>query len=301
MGVLRQTGGAGLACAAGAAAIGILYLVSAGAPTRYPLMNLAALVVGLAAYATIRLPKWRLGPAGEWVLPGMGLALLATAWLGTPVEGAARWIAVGPLNIQLSLLVLPAMIVMFSRRPSHVGALGMVIAAVALAMQPDRAMAGALAVSMLVLLLARRERPVLIACMAGLGGLAATMLQADDLPAVAYVDAIFYSSFEIHALVGIGVIVGACLLSAPGIVARGPDPAAGLVFAVLWAAVSLAAGLGNYPTPVVGYGGAAIVGYLLSLAVLAVGEGVEERRREHQAEGRGRGGAGPDSRAASLA
>ena len=37
------------------------------------------------------------------------------------------------------------------------------------------------------------------------------------------------------------------------------------MFGAIWAAVVLAAALGNYPTPLVGYGGSAIVGYLLSL------------------------------------
>jgi hypothetical protein len=41
-----------------------------------------------------------------------------------------------------------------------------------------------------------------------------------------------------------------------------------LVFGAVWMAAVLAAALGNYPTPVVGYGGSAIVGYLLSLGLL---------------------------------
>ena len=36
-------------------------------------------------------------------------------------------------------------------------------------------------------------------------------------------------------------------------------------FGAVWLAVILAAALGNYPTPLVGYSGSAILGYLLSL------------------------------------
>ena len=37
------------------------------------------------------------------------------------------------------------------------------------------------------------------------------------------------------------------------------------VFGAVWLAVILAAALGNYPTPLVGYSGSAILGYLISL------------------------------------
>jgi len=40
------------------------------------------------------------------------------------------------------------------------------------------------------------------------------------------------------------------------------------VFGVAWSTAVMAAALDNYPTPIVGYGGSAIVGYLWSLGVL---------------------------------
>ena len=46
---------------------------------------------------------------------GAGVALLATALFGMPVEGATRWVRFGPLSVQVSLLLLPAMIVAFAR------------------------------------------------------------------------------------------------------------------------------------------------------------------------------------------
>jgi cell division protein FtsW (lipid II flippase) len=108
MSVLRRPGAGGLVCAGAAVAIGIAYLLAAGAPARHLLINLAAFIVGLAAYATVVLPRWRLGAAADYVLPALGLVLLATSLLGTAVEGATRWISVGPLSLQLSLILLPS-------------------------------------------------------------------------------------------------------------------------------------------------------------------------------------------------
>ena len=40
------------------------------------------------------------------------------------------------------------------------------------------------------------------------------------------------------------------------------------VFGTVWLGVIVAAALGNYPTPLVGYGGSAILGYALSLSFM---------------------------------
>jgi len=66
-------------------------------------------------------------------------------------------------------------------------------------------------------------------------------------------------------------VLGAGLLIVPalaGLRGAAEERAASLVFGATWAAVVAAAALGNFPTPLVGYGGSAIIGYLISLAVL---------------------------------
>lgn len=259
----------GLACATGAVGLGLVYLAVAGASTRQIGMNGAAYLVGLAAYATIVGPRWRNERLSAWLLPGLGLALLATALAGAAVEGASRWATVGPMTLQVSLIVLPAMVVLFARAPAASGAVGLVIAALALAMQPDRAMAGALAVSLAMLSLHRRDRQIVIALAAALAGFVAALAQPDTLPASPFVDQIFYTSFDIHPLAGLSVLLGAGLLLAPALMrVRGSAADVALVFGAVWLAILIAAAVGNYPTPLVGYGGSAIVGYLLSLAVL---------------------------------
>jgi hypothetical protein len=239
MSVLKRPGTAGLICAGAAAAIAVVYLVMAGAPVRYLAINLAAFVVGLAAYATVVLPRWRLGAAADYVLPALGLVLLTTSLFGTAVEGATRWVIVGPLALQLSLILLPAMVVGFARSPNVAGAVGMGLAALALAVQPDRAMAGG---------------PCCVP--AGLGGEPARWAgpgrvrtrRAGALPRrwrslmrclqCPMSTRFFYSSFAIHPLLGSALIAGACLLCLPGLVAGGGDMAIGAVFAALWAGVS---------------------------------------------------------------
>jgi hypothetical protein len=155
----------GLICGAGAVAMGLAYMGAAGAPPRYLLVNLAALVLGTTSWLA-------LGRAAGSRFPGSGLAVLAlavplllTSWFGAASEGASRWVSVGPLNLQVSLIALPLMVVVYARRPDAAGTAGMIAAALALAVQPDRAMAGVLLAGLLALVPATRSRLPVMAIM----------------------------------------------------------------------------------------------------------------------------------------
>lgn len=233
-------------------------------------MNVAALAMGLVALAaTVRFLR------NVDHLPGavtlvLGAALLATALFGVPVEGATRWVRLGAVSLQPSLIVLPFIIVAFAGRRDMPATCGLLLASLAVAIQPDRAMAGVLAAGLGVLAIARPDRWTLAALLGAATAFAATLVRADRLPAVPYVDQIFYTSFEVGALAGLAVLAGSLLILAPAAAGRLADPNRGEVYAVfgaVWLAIVAAAALGNYPTPLVGYGGSAILGYLLSLSM----------------------------------
>ena len=113
---------------------------------------------------------------------------------------------------------------------------------------------------------------------------ATTFARADTLPAAAYVDQILYSSFDVHVMAGAAVLGGSALLLIPAIMGWRSDPAhreTYAVFGAVWLAAIVAAALGNYPTPIVGYGGSAIIGYALSLLALpkqAAGAATDSRK-----------------------
>ena len=89
--------------------------------------------------------------------------------------------------------------------------------ALALALQPDRAMAGTLVFGVATLALIRAERPVWIALAAAVAGFIATLFRSDTLPAMPYVEGVLYSSFVVHPLVGLAVWCGVALLIVPAI------------------------------------------------------------------------------------
>lgn len=259
----------GVVCAIGAVMLGLAYLQMAGAPTRYLAINGAALALGLvlAAMMALFVPTHGRG-AGAAVLT-MALGLLVTALIGDQVDGAARWVKLGPLAVQPSLIVLPWMILSFARERSAMGLAGMIAAAAAMAIQPDRAMAGMLVAGLAGLVAMRRDRAGFVALIASVAAFGVTLVRGDTLPPAPFVDRILISAFDVHAAAGLAVVGGSALLVVPALVQWRGNREVQSAFAGVWLAVIAAAALGNYPTPLVGFGGSAILGYLLSLSLLS--------------------------------
>ncbi len=256
-----------LGCGIVSAFMGLFYLTAADAPAAYLAVNFAALILGISLVALIaRLPvsdRW-----ARYIPAVMAAILLATALFGSSVEGAARWIAIGPLFVQTSLIVLPWMHLRFARFGDTITMLSLCAAALAVALQPDRAMAGVMFASMLALSLHRFDRNKGVALVAASIAFLVTTLRSDTLPAVRYVDQVFYSAFDVHPMAGLAVVLGAAMLVIPAFViwrSSATHRPVALVFGAIWCAMIAAAASGNYPTPVVGYGGSAILGYLISL------------------------------------
>ncbi|MEM9013543.1 MAG: alpha/beta hydrolase [Pseudomonadota bacterium] len=261
----------GVICVTIAVTLGLLYMAAAGAPLRMLASNFGALLLGLAALSL----SVRIAPIpGRWEGVGtllIALLLLATSIFGSAVEGAKRWVWIGPFFIQTSLLFLPLIVMNFARTRNGFGTAGIIVAALATALQPDRAMAGVLAAGLVGCAIFRFDRMTATALVSAGLAFCISLLRADTLPAVAFVDKILYTAFDVHLFAGIAVVSGAALLLAPAFVGRtrhSAEPIPYAVFGLVWFTIILAAAIGNYPTPVVGYGSSAIIGYLLSLSAL---------------------------------
>lgn len=257
----------GILAALVATGVGLAVMAATGAPRAYLVINSAALVIGLALLGVLRRTRTTPLPAG-WISLAAAAALLATALLGPTIAGATRWVQIGAVSLQPSLVLLPVMILAYARHRSAAGTAAMLVAALALACQPDRAMAAALAAGLLALGTTARDRPVRLALAAALAGLAATLLRSDTLAPSRFVEQVFADAFAASALAGTALLTGAALMLLP---ARALPTAEARAFAAVWLALLLASVVGNYPTPLLGYGGSGILGYLLALAVLPSG------------------------------
>lgn len=254
-----------------ATVLGLCYLTLAGAPSSYMAVNGGAAAIGVLLYWLIH----SLSKPGRanFTVPAFvsSLVLLATTALGTSSAGAHRWMAVGPLNVQLSFILLPLILASFARAPRMLGAMGVSIAAVALALQPDRGMAGVIVLAVSTLAAMRFERVLWLSLAAAAVSFGVAMSRPDNLPAMPYVEQILFTAFDISFFAGAVVVSGALLLLLPAII-RTPSTQGKaheyIIFGSVWLGIIMAAALGNYPTPVVGYSGSAVLGYFLSVAML---------------------------------
>ena len=280
-------------CASASTGLGLAYLAVAGAPVQYIAVNAAALAIGFLAIGLLAMTKRISETVGGMIGVALAGGLLLTSLWGVSADGVTRWISAGGLLIQPSLLLLPVLAIRFAQSRNSLSTLAILIAALALALQPDRAMAGALAAGMAAIAVLRPGRNTLLTLAAALAGLAVATVRPDPSRAMPFVDQVFYSAFTVHPLAGMAVLVGAALMIVPaflGYLRDAPNRATYAAFLMFWLAAIVAAALGNYPTPLVGYSGSAIVGYMISLIGLprrAAAANSEPGRRRRRP---GRGG-----------
>ena len=261
-----------LFCGFVATALGLGYMAIAGAPAMYLLMNAAAFAIGLATSAVLSRQPMQVS-AGATCL-GLAIVLLISLVIGTTVEGATRWVRLGNITVQPSLILVPVLTLTFATARNWVGTVGISLTALVLALQPDRAMSGALAAGILTLAVMRPDSRSLTGLAVAVAGFATAMVRPDTQGAMPFVDRILVTSFDVHPVAGVAVISGSLILLIPAVIGFGKnrlEATSHAVFGAVWTALVAAAALGNYPTPLVGYGGSAILGYLLCSVVLRGG------------------------------
>jgi len=251
-------------------ASGSAYMYAAGAPSYYILVNIAALGVGsTVAWLIGRAPAHNPHVAGI-ITVAVAMVVLGTALLGPRVGGASRWIHVASISLQPSLMLLPLAVVLFAS-PDSLSAIGLLLIAVALALQPDRAMAGTLTIALAVLRFYRTNGPLTFSLAAAIVGFAVTLLRRDDVPPAPFVEHVVQSAFAFHTLAGLAIVAALVTMLLPaivGLMTQTDGSAEFAVFGATWLGVIGFALVGNYPTPMVGYGSSGIVGYCLSAALL---------------------------------
>jgi hypothetical protein len=254
----------GIVAATVATGAGLAFMAAADAPRTYLVINVSALAIGVALLGIVARRRGDAARGSGGFILAAGLGLLATAQFGTSIEGVARWVRIGGVTLQPGLILLPLMILAYARCRDMLATAGMLVAALALALQPDRALAAAQLAGLAIMAWQHRETGPRMALMAAAAGFAASLLRADTLPATPFVEQVFAAALAFAPLAGGCLIAAAALLLLPAL-ARGDSAP---VFIAVWVTILLAAVLGNYPTPLLGYGGSGILGYLLGLSAL---------------------------------
>ncbi len=200
----------------------------------------------------------------------VALALVAATLAAPGQDGVHRWLAAGPLFVNIAALSLPAAIVAMARlgaekRLVPIAATG--IAAI-LAIQPDASQAMAFAFAALVVMLTDKRISALVSvlCIFALAALA--LLRPDPLQPVAEVEQIIGLAMATHPALGWAAMLSLAAIPLMLLAMRLRDTAA-RALALYIAAACVAPLFGWFPVPLVGAGMSFPLGLWLGIGLLA--------------------------------
>ena len=254
--------------------VGLAYMATGGAPSAYLIVNGAALALS-ALIVLIGLPP--LGRRARIIAVAGLVALFALPLLtGPSMNGIARWLPIGPFILHAGMLTIPALVVL-AARDDRLGPPALAAALLIALAQPDFASAFALIGGAIGAYQVRSDWRFGLVVIGGFFIAIAAALQG-ELPAVPFVERVIIDAVHtaplMAALIALS-LAGAVLIMLFGTglprIARYPT---GMSLFGFW----LAALMSNYPTPLAGYGAAAIIGFALAHAVaFALPDAAQER------------------------
>ena len=243
---------------------GLVTLAFIGAPQSYWLVNAGAMAAGLIWADTGRLPS---GPPVAAVVVLVCIALFALPLLKGPVvEGNARWLSLGGFTLHMGLTLIP-LIAVLSAQDARFGPFPLLVAIGVALLQPDAA--STLALSGAAFGAAAADRDHRAAAIGAVGLLAtATAILAPNPAPQAYVERVIPDLWS--ASPAMAILVSLSLIASVALILTAPYAPKAPRFALAGAlgGFILAALLADYPTPLVGYGAASILGLALALPAI---------------------------------
>jgi hypothetical protein len=242
---------------------GAAYLAVAGAPRPYLIVNGIALCLAAALAVLLR------GPADLRLQRGLALLLILLLFVplltGPHLNGIARWLPLGPVTLHAGALVAPPLAVL-AARDADLAAPLLLAALFAALLQPDAATGFAVTFGAVGLYHAAPDWKTGMVCVVGFLA-SIVMVLRGELPAQPFVERVLVEAAiaaPLLALVLALALLAAYLLIVARVALPRPErfALAGTLFGFI--AMSL---LNNYPTPLVGFGAAPILGYGLALGL----------------------------------
>jgi len=242
---------------------GLAYMALFGAPRSYLIVNSGALALA-ALMIFIGLPK--LGHRARVIAGAVLIVLFALPLLtGPSMNGIERWLPLGPFILHAGMLTIPSLAVLAARE-ERLGPAALAAALLIALAQPDFASAFALIGGAIGIYQVRADWRIGLVVIGGFFVSIAAALQG-ELPAVSFVERIVIDALTtspaMAAVLALSVIASILLMAfGTGLPRIARYPIALSLFG-FW----LASLISNYPTPLAGYGAAAIIGFGIAHAL----------------------------------
>ncbi|WP_315122433.1 cell division protein [uncultured Clostridium sp.] len=198
--------------------------------------------------------------------------LLFLTFIGADMMGVHRWISIGPIRFNVSMIVMPiTIILLWELLENEVWWQSVIITfaiSILLFIQPDASQLTGFAVPMMIILCKKTDRNGLRTII--IGGLSILVVLSwiylDGLPAVSYVERILSLVTNMGQMWLILGAISLVMLPMPFILfppknLKLPSICVGLYFMI----IILSTFFGNFPVPLMGYGVSPIIGYIIPI------------------------------------
>lgn len=263
-----------LASPAVAASLAVLAVTEVG--RNLWLMQVVAICLACAvAAAGVKLRGWTESRSR----PAVIIALVTLIGLAVPLwsdaSGPARWVALGPVNLYMAPVVLPAFLVAFAvvlgnaDRLRWFGFGAAVGAGVLLAIQPDASQALALLAGIALTVARTRSFHVASGLTLGLIAMATAwaFTRPDPLQPIPHVEGVFLLAWA-HSFLSGALVIGSAILLLAGLCVLARSGQAWLSAVARYYAVLYACSVaGLTPAPLIGYGAGPLLGFGLLVAI----------------------------------
>lgn len=239
------------------------------------LMQIVAVCLACAVAAGLKLSGWTESRSRPAVIVALFtlIGLAVPLWSGA--SGPERWVPLGPVNVYMAPVVLPAFLVAFAvllgdaDRRRWFGLAAAVGASVLLAIQPDASQALALLAGIAVTVAMARTRYVASGLTLGLIAMATAWAfsRPDPLEPVPHVEGVFLLALE-HSFLSGAIVIGSAVLLLAGLCVLARRGQAWLSSVASYYAVLYACSVaGLTPAPLIGYGAGPLLGFGLLVAI----------------------------------
>lgn len=241
-------------------------------PTSIFIQNILCFVILGAGYFFMQKSKYKIHKTEPLVFIIISIVVLVFTFISSGLEGVHRWVSVGPMQLYVSVIVVPVIIInlwsLLQEGKIMIAMISIMCVSVILTLQPDASMMTAFSVSSIILSWNKIKKFLRFLVTVFLGGLTVvTWIFLDGLEPVPYVEGIFKMVIDMGIL---GLILGVISLAVLIIpfVAFPPkkNKIVSICFGIYFIIILISNVFGNFPVPLMGYGISPIIGYFISIA-----------------------------------
>ncbi len=202
----------------------------------------------------------------------ISLLLIILTFISPGMDGVHRWLSIGIINFNVSMIVLPILIIELWKLLQIKGLsftiIITIVVSILLSIQPDASQLTGFAIPMMVMLCRKTDKKVLRLLIVGILSILIILswVFLDNLSPVAYVEGILSLLANMGLIWLILGVFSLAILPVPFILfppknLKLPSVCVGLYFII----ILISTFCGNFPVPLMGYGVSPIIGYFIAI------------------------------------